>query len=241
MLYWDIFIAFFRSGLLCFGGGPASIPFVHREAVERYKWVSNEEFVEIVAIGNTLPGPINTKMAGYIGYRMGGILGLTIAIIGVTVPTAALMIVLLTTLSHFADQPWAMGMTRAMVPVVGVMLGVVGWQFLAIAAKGLGWPIALAHVVVVAALITFVIPHPAIVLAGLFLWALMWRGAGGRPYWHNRLLQRLKFSLKFSKETNQENNHAQGHAHEPHEPDDAHTNCPPDTTDVTTHTEGDNQ
>ena len=176
MLYKDIFMAFFRSGLLCYGGGPASIPFVHREAVERYKWVNSEEFVEIVAIGNTLPGPINTKMAGYIGYRVGGIMGLTIALIGATLPTAALMVILLTTLSHFANEPWAMGMTRAMVPVVGVMLSVVGWQFLTIAAKGLGWPVTLVHVVVVAVLITFVIPHPAIVLAGLFAWALMGHG-----------------------------------------------------------------
>ncbi|MCL2405684.1 MAG: chromate transporter [Defluviitaleaceae bacterium] len=176
MLYKDIFMAFFRSGLLCFGGGPASIPFVHREAVERYKWMDNEEFVEIVAIGNTLPGPINTKMAGYIGYRVGGFFGLTIALIGATLPTAFLMIVLLRTLSHFSNEPWAMGMMRAMVPVVGVMLGIVGWQFLVIAAKGLGWVVTLAHVVVAAMLITFVVPHPAIVLAGLFLWALMGHG-----------------------------------------------------------------
>ena len=176
MLYIDIFMAFFRSGLLCFGGGPASIPFVHREAVERYKWIDNEEFVEIVAIGNTLPGPINTKMAGYIGYRVGGTLGLTIALIGAAVPTAFLMVVLLTTLSHFAEEAWAMGMTRAMVPVVGVMLGVVGWQFLVIAAKGIGWPATIVHVVVVAVLIIFVIPHPAIILAGLFFWALVGHG-----------------------------------------------------------------
>jgi len=176
MLYKDIFIAFLRSGLLCYGGGPASIPFVHREAVERYKWVNNEEFVEIVAIGNTLPGPINTKMAGYIGYHVGGIIGLTIALLAATLPTAALMVILLTTLSQFSSEPWAIGMTRAMVPVVGVMLSVVCWQFLAVAAKGLGWPITLIHVAVVAILITFVIPHPAIVLAGLFVWALVGQG-----------------------------------------------------------------
>jgi len=176
MIFKDIFMAFFRSGLLCFGGGPASIPFVHREAVERYKWMDNEEFVEIVASGNALPGPINTKMAGYIGYRVGGITGLIIALIGATLPTGVLMVVLLTTLGHFSDEPWVMGMMRAMVPVVGVMLAVVGWQFTAIAAKGLGWPVTLAHIVVVAVLITFVVPHPAIVLAGLFLWALVGQG-----------------------------------------------------------------
>jgi len=175
MIYKDIFMAFFRSGLLCFGGGPASIPFVHREAVERYKWMNNEEFAEVVAIGNTLPGPINTKMAGYIGYKVGGTLGLIIALIAAVIPTATLMVVLLTTLSRFAHEPWARGMSRAMVPVVGVMLCIVGWQILVIAAKGVGWIITIAHVVVVAALL-FVVPHPAIVLAGLFFWALIGQG-----------------------------------------------------------------
>ncbi|MCL2527688.1 MAG: chromate transporter [Defluviitaleaceae bacterium] len=172
MLYKDIFMAFFRSGLLCFGGGPASIPFVFKEAVDRYKWMNEEEFAEAVAIGNTLPGPINTKLAGYIGHKVGGIAGLTIALIGAVIPTATLMIVLLTTLGHFSSEPWAKGMTRAMVPVVGVMLGVIGWQFVAIAAKGLGWVVTVAHMVVVAALLLYVVPHPAIVLVGLFFWAL---------------------------------------------------------------------
>ena len=176
MLHWDIFMAFFRSGLLCYGGGPASIPFIHREVVERYKWMSNEEFAEVVAIGNTLPGPINTKMAGYFGYRVGGFAGLMIALVGVVLPTAILMIILLTTLSQFASEPWARGMTRAMVPVVGTMLGVMGWQFLVVAAKGLGWPLTVAHMVIVTVLLVFVVPHPAIILVGLFLWALAGQG-----------------------------------------------------------------
>ena len=176
MLYLDIFMGFLRSGLLCFGGGPASIPFIHREVVDRYKWMNNEEFAEVVAIGNSLPGPINTKMAGYIGYRVGGYFGLMIGLVAVVIPTAVLMIVLLGVLSHFAHEPWARGMTRAMVPVVGVMLGVMCVQFVAVAAKGLGWPLTIAHIVIVAVLILFVVPHPAIVLAGLFLWALVGQG-----------------------------------------------------------------
>ena len=176
MIYFDIFMAFLRSGLLCFGGGPASIPFIHREVVDRYKWMDNEEFAEVAAIGNSLPGPINTKMAGYIGYKIGGYAGLMIGLVAVVIPTAVLMIGLLGVLSHFAHEPWARGMTRAMVPVVGVMLSVMCVQFVAVAAKGLGWPLTIAHMIIVAVLILFVVPHPAIVLAGLFLWALVGQG-----------------------------------------------------------------
>ena len=68
----DIFIAFFRSGILGFGGGPASIPLVHKEVVGNFGWMTDDEFADVLSIGNTLPGPIATKMAGYIGYRVGG-------------------------------------------------------------------------------------------------------------------------------------------------------------------------
>ena len=173
MVLFELFIGFFRAGILCFGGGPASIPFVHREAVMRYKWMNEEDFAEAVAIGNTLPGPINTKLAGYIGFRVGGFPGLLSALIAAVLPTAILMVVLMLTLAHFSEYPWARGMTRAMFPVVGVMLGVIGWQFLTLATKGLKWPVAIAHVAVVGVLVVIFNIHPAIILAGLFAWAFV--------------------------------------------------------------------
>jgi len=175
-LYRDIFFAFTRCGLLCWGGGPASIPFVRREAVARFAWMDDETFAEIVAVGNALPGPINTKMAGYIGYKVGGVMGLAIAMVGMVIPTAIFMIVLLTTLTHFAEHPSAAGMGRAMLPVVGVMMAVMAWQFITIAAKGLGWLVTAAHSAIIFALFWFLNIHPAIILAGLFAWAFIGEG-----------------------------------------------------------------
>jgi len=62
-----IFLAFFRVGMLGYGGGPASIPLVHKEVVDKYKWMNEDDFSDVLALANTLPGPIATKMAGYIG------------------------------------------------------------------------------------------------------------------------------------------------------------------------------
>jgi chromate transporter len=168
-----LFIAFTRASLLCWGGGPASIPFVRREVVARFGWMDDETFAEVVAVGNALPGPINTKMAGYIGYKVGGIWGLLAAMAGMVLPTALLMIILLSTLTHFAEEPWAQGMTRAMVPVVGVMMAVMAWQFIEIAFKGLGKWVVFAHVIVVFPLFWFLGVHPAIVLGVLFVWAFV--------------------------------------------------------------------
>lgn len=108
----DIFIAFFRSSMLGYGGGPTTIPLVQKEVVERFKWMSNEEFGDVLAIGNTLPGPIATKIAGYIGFRMVGVLGMINAIVATILPTIIFMIILLSTLIVFKDLKWVQGMTK---------------------------------------------------------------------------------------------------------------------------------
>ena len=93
--HWHIFIAFFRVGMLGFGGGPASIPLIQREVVQKYHWMDDEEFSDILAIANTLPGPVATKLAGYIGYRVSGWIGMLNSLIASVIPTVILLIILL--------------------------------------------------------------------------------------------------------------------------------------------------
>jgi chromate transporter len=134
----DIFIAFFRSGMLGFGGGPSTIPLVHKEVVGTFKWMNDQEFTEVLALGNTLPGPIATKMAGYIGYRVGGIMGMVNAILATVLPTILLMLLLLTSFNQFKDNPRVQGMTSAVVPIVGVMMGTLAWDFIKKTKNGFG-------------------------------------------------------------------------------------------------------
>ncbi|WP_088072714.1 chromate transporter [Gottfriedia luciferensis] len=168
----DIFIAFFRSSMLGYGGGPSTIPLVYKEVVETYKWMKDEEFSEILAIGNMLPGPINTKLAGYIGYRIGGVIGMLNAVIATILPTIILMIILLTSLSSFKDIKWVKGMKESIVPVVGVMLGVLTWQFYNSSKKGLKTPTILIHLIVGLILIQFLHIHPGIIIGALLLFAI---------------------------------------------------------------------
>ncbi|OLO28217.1 chromate transporter [Alkalihalophilus pseudofirmus] len=174
-LQWEIFIAFFRVGIFGYGGGPASIPLVQKEVVERFRWMNNEEFGDILAIGNTLPGPIATKMAGYIGYRVGGYLGMLTALIASIVPTIILMIVFLTSLSAYKDQAWVQGMTHGVLPVVGVMMAVLTWQFFDKGKEGLGWWKTSALVILSLVVIEFLGIHPGIVIAILLTYALVGR------------------------------------------------------------------
>lgn len=168
----DIFIAFFRSGILGFGGGPSTIPLVHKEVVDTFKMMTDEEFSNVLSIGNTLPGPIATKMAGYIGFRVGGWIGLINGLIATVLPTVILMILLLTSLNQFKDLDFVKGMTRGVVPVVAVMLGVLTWDFLKKAKKALGWKVGL--IILVAAFICMILLrlHPGIIIGVLLLLAL---------------------------------------------------------------------
>ncbi|OMF61457.1 chromate transporter [Paenibacillus sp. FSL R5-0490] len=170
----DIFMAFFRVGILGYGGGPSSIPLVHKEVVDKYKWMDTDEFGDVLALGNALPGPIATKMAGYIGYRVGGILGMVTALAATMVPTIVLMIILLTALNTFKDQPWVAGMTKAVVPVVAVMLATLTWDFVKKSSKSsLGWGWTLLFTAVSLALLEFVNIHPAIIIFVLLTAALL--------------------------------------------------------------------
>lgn len=129
MIYWQIFLAFFIPNILGYGGGPATIPLVENEVVGNYGWLTHQEFSEMLAFANTLPGPIATKMAGYIGYEMGGILGLAIALFATIAPTLIIMIVLLSWLMKYKDSPKVIRMSNYVRPAVAVLLGVLAYNF----------------------------------------------------------------------------------------------------------------
>lgn len=175
----DIFIAFFRSGILGFGGGPSTIPLVQKEVVDTFQMMDDEEFANVLSIANTLPGPIATKMAGYIGYRVGGMIGLINALLATVLPTVLGMIILLGTLSQFSKFHFVQGMTKGVVPIVAVMMLVMTIDFLKKSHKKLGWKIALVILIPSAAAILVFGLHPGIVIAILLVLSLVLPVKGG--------------------------------------------------------------
>lgn len=160
----DISIAFFRSGILGFGGGPSAIPLLHQEVVKKYKWMDDDEFGDTLALSNTLPGPINTKMAGYIGYRIGGVWGCLNAIFVSVLPTVLMMILLLGLIQKYKDIPKVQNMSVAVIPVVAVMLGQMTWDFIKKSGESLGWFRALLLIILSSILVEVLHIHPAIVI-----------------------------------------------------------------------------
>lgn len=162
-------LAFFRVGILGFGGGPSAIPLVQQEAVKKYKWMDDDEFSDTLALANAMPGPIATKMAGYIGYRVGGIMGCLTALAATIIPTALMMIFLLQLFQAYKDVPWVQHMSASVVPVVAVMLGVMTWDFIKKSKDTLGWQRALFLLGISFVLMELLNIHPAILILALII------------------------------------------------------------------------
>jgi chromate transporter len=129
MIFWKIFLAFFIPGILGYGGGPASIPLIENEVVDHYGWMTTQEFSEVLAAGNSLPGPIATKMAAYIGYTEGGALGSLVALFATIAPSIILMLMLMAVLLKYKDKPQVKNISIIVRPVIAVLLGVMTYQF----------------------------------------------------------------------------------------------------------------
>ena len=154
----------FRTGIFGFGGGPSIVPLIRYEAVTRFGWLKDEEFMEVLAIANTLPGPIATKLAGYLGYRLKGSCGALVGVLAHILPTCVAMVGLYSVISFFSTSHVIQGMIAAVVPIVAVMLGVMAYEFGEKAIKGLGWPAGIAFFIISFLLLQTFSVHPAIVI-----------------------------------------------------------------------------
>lgn len=170
LTYWQIFISHFIPGIVGYGGGPAAIPLVENEVVGRYGWMTVQEFSEVLALANSLPGPINTKMAGYVGYEVGGIIGAIIAIFATVAPSLIILIILLNLLNKFKHSPKVKRITLFVRPVIAILLGYMAWRFFFESYEGIG----LLHTVIIALasylLIERIKINPAFVILGAFLY-----------------------------------------------------------------------
>ncbi|MFL0247687.1 chromate transporter [Candidatus Clostridium stratigraminis] len=78
----EIFLVFLKIGTFTIGGGYAMIPLIEKEVVDKKGWIDRKEFVELLALGQSAPGPIAVDTAVFVGYKIGGIFGSIAAVIG---------------------------------------------------------------------------------------------------------------------------------------------------------------
>ena len=102
---WHLFSAFFRIGILTFGGGYAMLPMFRRECVERYGWVTDEEMLDLYAISQCTPGIIAVNAATYIGYKERKARGSAAATAGVVAPSVIIICLVASILKKFINYP----------------------------------------------------------------------------------------------------------------------------------------
>lgn len=122
MKLWHLFVAFFRVGIFGYGGGPGSISLIKVEVVSNFKWLTDGEFAEALAIGNALPGPLATKLAAYVGYKTAGLAGAVVGLAAVALPTALAIITLYRLFAMYQGSPRMKGALQAVKPLVVVLL-----------------------------------------------------------------------------------------------------------------------
>ena len=89
-----IFGSFFKIGLFTFGGGYAMIPLIEREVIDRRGWVERREFLDLLTLAQSVPGPIAVNTAVFVGYRMRGVRGALAALWGTILPSFTIILLI---------------------------------------------------------------------------------------------------------------------------------------------------
>jgi chromate transporter len=87
-----MFISFFKIGAFTIGGGYAMLPLIQKEVVENKKWIGEEEFLDMVAISQSAPGPIAVNLSVFVGNKIKGVKGLLATVLGATLPSFLIII-----------------------------------------------------------------------------------------------------------------------------------------------------
>jgi len=98
---WQLYLSFLKIGGLTFGGGLAMLPMLQREVIGKHKWVTEEELLDIYAIGQITPGIIAINTASMIGYKRRGVVGSIVATLGEVSPSLVLITILASVLTQF--------------------------------------------------------------------------------------------------------------------------------------------
>ena len=86
MIYIQLFLSFLQVGALSFGGGYAAMPLIQEQVVNLHSWLSMSEFTNLITIAEMTPGPIAVNGAIVVGYKLAGLTGTLVAIIGTIIP-----------------------------------------------------------------------------------------------------------------------------------------------------------
>ena len=158
---WEIFWSFFKIGLFTFGGGYAMIPLIQREVIDHRKWIPASEFLDLLTLAQSVPGPIAINTAVFVGYKRSGLRGACASLLGAVLPSFLIILAIALFFAGIRQNPVVdaafKGMRPAVValiiaPLVTLTRGM-HWSMIVLAAAlaGLIWWLGLSPVLILAA------------------------------------------------------------------------------------------
>jgi chromate transporter len=125
-----LFLTMFKIGLFTFGGGYAMIALLEGELVSKREWIGRDEFLDMVTIAESTPGPIAINAATYVGYRMGGLLGSILATLAICLPSFGIIFAISLFFDAFLAIAWVAAAFRGIKLCVILLILTAGLRML---------------------------------------------------------------------------------------------------------------
>ena len=133
----ELFVTFFKIGLFTFGGGYAMISIIEDNCVEKKKWITHDEMMNVTVIAESTPGPIAINCATFVGYKVAGLMGAVFATLGVVLPSFVIILIISYFLDNFLEIPLIANAFTGIKVAVGILILNAGLSMLKKMKKGI--------------------------------------------------------------------------------------------------------
>ncbi len=123
-IYLDIFTCFAKIGAFTIGGGYAMIPIIQKEVVDKRGWISEEDFMDVLAISQSAPGILAVNISIFLGHKLRGTRGSIVATLGSTLPSFTIILLIAMFFAGYQDNPTVMAIFKGIRPVVVSLIAV---------------------------------------------------------------------------------------------------------------------
>ena len=121
-IYLTAFKTFFKIGAFTLGGGYAMIPIIEEEVVNKHKWATREEMLDLIAVAQSCPGVFAINISTFIGYKLRGKRGALCTTLGTALPSFIIILIIALFFHRFMDVPWMAAMFRGIRPAVVALI-----------------------------------------------------------------------------------------------------------------------
>ena len=118
----ELFRIFFKIGMFTFGGGYAMVPLIEAEVIERRRWLAQDEFLDLLTLAQSSPGPIAINTSVFIGYKVRGLKGAVAASLGATLPSFLIILIVAIFFAGIRHNPVIDAAFKGMRPAVVALI-----------------------------------------------------------------------------------------------------------------------